>query len=268
VPRYGDSASSSKRSSIFERIGDRGQVSSSRPSLLERSYDYYVAHRTYYDGFFYRPHAGWRPPHYQGGFYYYSWPRVIEPCHYGYYVFSYVPDYAFPSIYFYYGYFPYILRSRVIVVNVPAVTYVEVPVKVRYRCDDGDDYYLSAPRPGTIEYVLRDIRDAWLRGDFDLIEKYIDPDHQIDVYIDGHYSYTVEASDYASMTRDALDRIETIDLDFYSVTRSKDDRYSAYGEHTYKTPDGNKKKVYVSYTLQKRHGTWVITEVGSSSSRL
>jgi len=249
-----------RSSDLFTRLKERTKA------RIDSDPDYYRTYSRYYDGYRYRPHVGWRAPYRYGGFYYYSWPEPIEPCFYGYYAFGSVRDYVYPSVYFHYGYFPYIHRSRVLVLTIPVVRYVEVPVTVRYRYDD--EYYLSAPPRGSIDWALKEIREAWLRGDVDRIERYVERDRRIHVYLDGKYNYSIEGGDYLDMTRDEMARIDTVDLDFYSVRRRGDDTYVAYGAHTFYDPDGSRKTVYVSYTLEKIHGDWVLTEVGSSKSRI
>lgn len=249
----------SDRSKLFERVNERP-----KPRLRYEP-SHYVTYRNYYSGHYYRPYTGWRAPYSYSGVYYYSWPHRIEPCYFGHYVFSYVRDYSYPSVYFHFGYFPYLHRSRVIVINVPVVRYVDV-VRVNYRFDD--DYYLSAPSYGSIDRTLADVRRAWIRNDWDLFRDYVRPDERMHVYIDGRYSYSIDGVDYLDMTRDALERTDTIDIDFYSVKRSDCDRYIAYGTHTYYDIDGQKKCVYVSYTFERVRGEWVIVEVGSSKNRL
>ena len=255
------SGSNTDRSRFYDRVEERGQV------RAHHDRQYYTTYRNYYEGSLYRPYAGWLDPHYDSGRYYYSWPVRIEPCYFGYYVFGHEPDYSCRSVYYYYGYFPYIHRSRVVVISVPVVTYVEVQVRGNYRDSYDDDYYLSRPSRGTIDWALRDVRNAWLRNDLDSIDQYIDRDKRINVYIDGRYTYSVEGRDYVEMTRDALERMDTIDIDFYSIKRHGDDRYIAYGEHTYRDADGDRKTAYISYTFEKVHGDWTIAEVGSSKSR-
>lgn len=258
---YSGSRTVTDRSKLFERTAERPQT-----RIVRRDPQHYVTYRSYYDGFYYRPYVGWRTPRYYSGVYYYSWPHRIEPLYFGHYVFGYVRDYCYPSVYFHFGYFPYIHRSRAIIVNVPVVRYVEVPVRVNYRYDDA--YYLSSPSRGSIDFALGEIRLAWMRGNWDLLRDYIRLDDHIHVYVDDRYSYTIEGHDYAAMTRDALGRIDTIDIEFYSVKRQGSNRYKAYGKHTYYDVDGRKKSVYVSYTLERSRNEWIITEAGSSGSRL
>ena len=211
-------------------------------------------------GYTNRDHCRFASPVWQGGRYYYHWPSQVFPCHYGYYAFEYTPDYCRPAVYCYYGMFPYILRDRVAYVERTVVRYQAVPVVI----DNNYDYYLSAPSSGSVGRALDDIGNAWLASDVERLARHVRDGEKIAVYFDGEYSYSVDGQDYLDMTRDATERFDTISFEFTRISRRASDEISAIGEHQYYNDEGDKKIVYVSYTLRK-HGTqWLIAEVGSS----
>jgi IMP cyclohydrolase len=85
------------------------------------------------------------------------------------------------------------------------------------------------------------------------------------IYLKGKYKYSVDAGDFAQMTRDAMARIDTISFTLDHVTRQGDDRAFASGKHVYNDPDHVKHEVYVSYSLVKEDGHWKIVGAGSST---
>lgn len=192
--------------------------------------------------------------------------RSHEP-RFRFYAYNYRPSYTYRSLYYYYsGYCPpYIDRVRVIVVPlyVRSYCYTDLPLLVDY--DDG--YYLAHPRDDSYTYVLRDIRNAWKRGSFDLISDYIRSDAKVAIFNRGEYSYSIDGQDFYDMTRDAMDALQTKSFEFYKIQRRSDDRIVAFARHEYNDADDIRKTVYVSYTLERSGGNWYITEAGSSASR-
>jgi hypothetical protein len=169
------------------------------------------------------------------------------------------------SLYFHYGYFPYVRSSRVIIVNRPVVTYVEVPIVINLL---SDHYYLDRPRTDGLDAVLSDIRVAWTEQSPELLLSHVWAGSNIDVLLDGSYSYTIGADDYRDMTGDAVTSMATISFRFDSVRRRADGRVHAFATHEYYDKNGDEQTVYVSYLLERRGGQWIIVEVGSSLSRL
>jgi hypothetical protein len=248
------------------RAQDRGNYDyrSSRPDRNDSKFNR-VGERATYDH-----RATYRPPRYSGGHYFYGtgWPFYYDfACAYGNWVFEYIPDWSVRSVYFYYGYFPYVPSARVIIVHRPVVAVIEVPLVIRHSSRD-DNYYLESPRASSIDRALSDIRSAWRSKDPDLLLRHVRSDTQIDVLLQGKYSYSLSGSDYEDMTRDAMKSMDTVSLNFYSVDTRGDDQVIAYGRHEFYDPDGVRKTIYVSYLLERQGGEWVIIQVGSSPKRL
>jgi hypothetical protein len=213
-------------------------------------------------------HSGAR---YVGGYYHYDrgWAHTGDfACRYGNWVFDYAPRQSFRSAFFYYGYFPYVPVTQVVVINRPRVVYVEVPIVVNMDSYDDGAYYLERSGSNSIDRTLADIRSSWLRGDPTALLNHVRSDISIDVLLDGDYSYTVTGSDYRGMVSDAVRATKTSGFVFDSVRRRGDDKIIAYGRHTAYSSDGDKKVVYVSYLLERRGGEWIVTEVGSSAKRV
>lgn len=210
-----------------------------------------------------------RKPSYRNGYYYYDNSpsiRVEFPCRYGYWVFGYTPEYCVRSAYYYYGYFPYVPSDRVIIVRRPHVTVIESPIIVDpYRRDSG--YYLDHPTYDSLDIALSDISRGWMTANPDYLTRYVRSNTQVDIMLDGNYSYSVSGDDYCSMSRDAITSIGTISFTFESIRSRGNDRIVAYGLHRFYASDGNIKTVYVSYTFEKRYGEWVIVEAGSTLRR-
>lgn len=231
----------------------------------------------YAGGIYNRRPFGHRYGHGIGGFYYPAYGDFS----YGGYAFGYSPGYFgsyVPSVYSIYGswYPPYIPADRVYIIE-REIVHDRADVSDR-RSDEGErldsenarrsdegDYYLS-PRSGeTVDDVLAEIRHAWMNGDFTRLKSRIRGNGKVRIYLKGKYKYSVDASDFAQMTRDAMERIDTTSFTLDRVQRRGDDRVFASGKHVYLDPDKQKHEVYVSYVLVKEDGRWRIAEAGSST---
>jgi len=205
----------------------------------------------------------YRPPTYRQGCYYYPAVYVSRPCHYGYWTFGYYSGFSVRSLYFHYGYFPYIAVTRVIDLSYPRVVYVDTPIYVR-----SSGYYLENTRNQALDDTLADIRSAWVAGRFDLIQRHVTSNGKIAVLLDGEYDYSIEADDYLRMTRDAIEHMDTVSFVWDCVRERSDGGVTAFASHVYYDSSGREKTVYVSYTLQRYGSAYYITEVGSSLTPL
>lgn len=203
-----------------------------------------------------------RKPIYLDGRYRYSSRPNYAPSHFGYWAFDNDLDYC-KSIYFYYGYFPYLDRMRVYVNH-----YDVVEFNTKYINSDSDEYYLAGRVNNELDYVLSDIRKAWLDGRADILPSYVRKDQLVAVLLDGKYDYSVESDDYVQMTFDAIDQTRTVRFTWESIRQRTDGGYTAFAKHTYRDPDENEAVVYVSYTLNKIGRNYFIVEVGSSKHPL
>jgi len=204
---------------------------------------------------------GYTPPTYRQGHFHYSTAYCPRPCSYGYWAFDYYPGFSWKSVYFHFGYFPYVQVSRVTEVTYVNVTYVTEPLYV-----SGGTYYYNSRYAG-LDLALADVRSAWVGARFDLIERHVRLGSTIAILLDGEYDYSITADDYLSMTRDALIDLDTISFVWDKVRERQDGTVTAYGEHRFYSSDVAR-TVYVTYTLRRIGGDYYVTEIGSSSSPL
>lgn len=204
----------------------------------------------------------YKPPTYSSGYYYYPKTYYSRPCYYPYWTFGYYSGFSVRSIYFHYGYFPYITITRVIDTSYPRVVYVDTPIYVR------SGYYLESRRSQELDNTLADIRSAWIAGRFDLIQRHVRSDRRIAVLLDGEYDYSVESDDYLRMTRDAIEHMDTASFVWDWVRERSDGGVTAFASHVYYDSSGRERTVYVSYTLHRSGSRYYITEVGSSLNPL
>lgn len=202
-----------------------------------------------------------RPPVFKNGFYHYSERPQYKPSRYGYWVFNYDDSYyCRRSAYYYYGYFPYLQITRIITAPYSRVNY--------YNGFAIGDYYLSNNRYYEVDDALRDVREAWISRRPDLIENHININRNIAVLLDGEYDYSINSTDYAEMTADAIDEIRTINFTWQGLRQRADGCFTAFGVHQYYDYYGTPKTVYVSYTFERIRGYCYIVEVGSSVNSL
>ena len=206
----------------------------------------------------YQPPKSYRPPTYRGGHYYYPTHARSKPYYFGFWVFNHHPDFSRRSVYFHFGYFPYIQVTRVYETSYPEVVYVDRPIYVK------DDYYLESQTYKALDEALSDVRSAWLSGRYDLIERHVMPNDKVAIFLDGRYDYSIDGEDYLHMTRDALQDLETVSFVWDNVRQRTDGTVTAFGTHRYFDASGNVKTVYVSYTLDKVGSEYYIVEIGSS----
>jgi hypothetical protein len=209
----------------------------------------------------YRP-TGYRPPTHSNGRYYYPVTQFQnKPLRYGNWYFgNYDPGFCRKSVYFHFGYFPYVQVARLWIGPYVSVTYVSRPTY--------SDYYLTRDRGVHLEYAMADIRNAWLIGRPDLITNHVRAGEKIAVLLDGQYDYSLDADDYLDMTNDAVEQIRTVSFTWTTTRVRSDGQYTAFGRHEYRDAAGAVKTIYVSYTLEAVGGYCYITEVGYSGSPL
>jgi hypothetical protein len=203
------------------------------------------------------------PPTFPAGRYSYPSRPNYKPMHYGHWVFeNRDPGVSRRSVYFHFGYFPYVEVSRVHVLPYISVGFRAGPVVI------GGSYYLARQSTTILDDTLSDIRQAWTDGRLDLITNHTRTGQSIAVLLDGRYDYSLDLDDYIAMTSDAIDQMQTISFTWESVRERADGGYTAFGKHVDRDQAGLQQTVYVSYTLRGIAGQYVIEEVGSSTSPL
>lgn len=231
---------------------------------------------------------------------YYGWGDYYFPsgaAFYPYYYPSYIDGLTLFSPYaYYYGVLPAFISLNNVYYTPPQYIYVPVPVYTNtgsyqgWRSDDVDDYYLNrerkdrddakqsdddyrigeeqSKREKTVEAAAEDIRKAWQNGDIELLARHIRRDSRIAVTLRGKYQYSLDASDYLDMTRDAFDTTKTIRVELGSVKKKENGVYTLTGRHVYRNKDGQQRSVYISFVLEKMDDNYIITQVGTAPDRI
>lgn len=218
-----------------------------------------------------------------GGYISHDRIRYYFPWGYSYYPF-YCPTYDYGSVFYspysyYYGCAPsYVYQKRCFYTS-PSLIYIEAPTYVGSDCrgydSDLDDYYLSrndyrfeADRDRDLDRAIDDIRDAFRLGSVEPLVNLTEPDVRIAIFRRGKYEYSLSPNDYLDMTRDALRATETIQFDLYRVRRRATGVYVVSGKHVYLSRESQRRTVYVSFVLERLHGRWILTQVGTAPDRI
>ena len=244
----------------------------------------------------------------------------------GYYYGGYCSDggsgwrHTYRSVYSQYGGPQYIYSpSVVIVTNNSLPDYAAPPVPfyapVYQTTYNQNNYYVAAPEriddlqaggarakaalqhaypANSYQAAFADIAHAWTDSDIELIRKHLrDPETRVSVFLSGKYSYSIASSDFSQITRDALDRLNTVSFQFTRLRKAKNGDVTAFGVHVYRAPGDNgadtngtvpfdqaeadtsgtdglgaSKTLYVSYTLRRYGNEWDIIATDSAGHDL
>ncbi len=211
--------------------------------------------------------AGFREPvmvrsgSHQGLWEYHNGNHVYN-YHYAYWSYKHYDNYSRRSVYFHYGFFPYIVITRLFFDFYPRVVYVD-------SCPYNHCQYFHESRYDSLDTTMANIRKAWLVGNIDLIQRHVQKgDAKICVLLDGNYDYSVGPDDYLAMTSDALGQIRTQSFVWTKVKRRSDNTFTVFATQKYEDQDNKPATVYLSYTLARIDGNYYVTEVGSSQNPL
>jgi hypothetical protein len=242
--------------------------------------------------------------------------------YYGFYTNTGMGDNIYPSVYAMYSGFPqYICPPNIQIIQPVVPQYYTAPAAFRappqpvvYK---ETVYYVDSPKRAadieaggvrakkaintafpadSYQAAFSDIERAWNESDLPLLKKHMrDDDSKISVYLDKKYAYTVSSLDFTQITRDAIDRLNTVSFKFDKLRKAKNGVVTAYGRHIYRTSGesdeapvgetvpfdttggeevggddegGVRKTVYVSYTLRRRGSQWYVISVGTSDKEL
>lgn len=253
-------------------------------------------------------------------------PTLLGGYYYGNYTDVYASQYCYPSVYNVYSGFPrYIVSPSLIIIGEPyypayytsylpfytpsyQVTYNQtnyyVTSEERARdIEQGGEPARQALKKafpeGSYQAAFADIERAWTEGRITPLRKHLrENDVKLSVYFKGKYTYSIASADFAQITRDAFDRLNTVSFRFTRLRKAKNGDLTAYGKHVYRATDdagnakadsnksddtvpfstdgsrlydnaddpaaGQEKTVYVSYTLRRHDSEWYIIGVNSS----
>lgn len=180
------------------------------------------------------------------------------------------PIFVWPYYYDYgYGYPTYLYPSL-------PYYYVVAPTIVIADSDDwvrGETYvpYATWPANDLME-AKRDIEQAWRYERIELLDRHLDPDHEIASYMRDEYTHDLTPDEFRQLTLDAFSSIRTVSFELTSVRYvSTSDWARLKGKHVFYDPFDNRMAVYVSYLLRRvedepGYWRWVIWEVRQSPS--
>ena len=262
---------------------------------------------------------------------YYGAPTLLGGYYYGNYCDNYVQNYTYPSVYStYYGFPRFLFNPTVVVVSQPycpiyTTSYLPFyPPLYPVTYNENNYYFTNEERTRDFEAggdrakeairnaypadsyqaAFADIARGWSDSDIKLIRRHTrDTDTRLSVFLNKKYSYSIASGDFLQITRDALDRLNTVSFDFTRLRKAKNGDVTAFGKHIYRVSDtssrsgsdgdtvpfdsngsensssspysqssdpasGEKKTVYVSYTLRHKDDKWYIIAVDSSEHSL
>lgn len=308
-----DSPSSSENAPIYGGHGDRDRSPSVRVTTP-------IGQRSY-------------PRHYYNNDYLYSapvtvvgGPALLGGYYYGNYSNTYAGQFCYPSVFSIYSGFPsYIVSPSLIVIGTPYYPVYDTSFLPFYTPTyqvtyNQNNYYVASEESvrdiekggeaakqalktsfpaDSYQAAFADIEQAWNQGRISLLRKHLrEDDVKLSVYFKGKYTYSIASGDFAQITRDAFDRLNTVSFRFTRLRKAKNGDVTAYGKHVYRTSSddasrqdssikaddtvpfstdgsrmydnsddpapGEEKTVYVSYTLRHHDGQWYIIGVNSS----
>lgn len=157
------------------------------------------------------------------------------------------------SPFWHYGGPRYILESRV---------YIE-PIVVFYSRETLP--YEWRPYSGASDAV-RDIRNAWLESDMELMSGYI-ADKNVRVFFNHKYQYTLNPNDFYAMTLDAMSNSDTSVMDFNRPDWWGISEFTVKGRQKFKNQFGDWQTKYLTYRLHRYSGNWYIISLNISDKR-
>ncbi|MGI8924358.1 MAG: hypothetical protein ACR2HJ_10040 [Fimbriimonadales bacterium] len=195
---------------------------------------------------------------------------------YAYYIFNPIPWQCVFSPYYYYhcvpGYLPF---RRVWCGNYTVLYIVGDPFGWNY-CGRGYGYgfynasynsgYNSA-NTSALDRALSDLTDAFKYGDATLLDRLVPRGGSIEIFIDGEYSYTVNANEYYDITADLLEGVNTSDFQIVDVRRVRDGGFYVTARHDYLDAWNTRQTNWLTFTLQEQANWYAITQAGTSRSR-
>lgn len=110
--------------------------------------------------------------------------------------------------------------------------------------------------------AIGDIENAWQKSDLDLLARHLRRNERVAVFLNGKYSYSLDASDYLSMTQDAFRASKTVRFQLEQVQQRAPHIYLVSGTHIYKDRQGEEHTVAVSFVLQQQGHQYYIIQVG------
>jgi len=165
------------------------------------------------------------------------------------------PWYCYPNLP---GYLSY---DRVLYFGCAPIVFVGDPYTYRPVYDN---YY--SDRYSDVDYAITDIVNLFQRCDRSALNRLVPRRENVNIFVDGQYSYSVSPDDFYDMMVDNSENTRTIDYVIERVWRGRDGA-RVIARHVFADPRGGDCTVWQSYVLQYERGYLVVKEFGTSSTR-
>ena len=188
-------------------------------------------------------------------------PSLLGGFYYGNYCDTYSGGGTYPSVYSTYtGFPPYIYNPGVVYQTLAQPVYLTDPLpfnppQYQVTYNQTNYYVTSEDKAAEIEdggapakkavhqaypadsyqAAFADIERAWTDGNLDLLKNHLrSSDTKVSVFLSSKYKYSLNSSDFAQITRDAFDRLDTVSFQFTRLRKAKNGDVTAYGKHVYR----------------------------------
>jgi hypothetical protein len=196
---------------------------------------------------------------------------------YAYYVFDPIPWQCVFSPYYYYycvpGYLPY---RRVWCTNYRVIYIIIDPIDWRY-CGNGYGYgfysssygsnYDDSGNYSNLDKALSDLTDAFKYGDPTKLDRLVPRGGDVEVFIDGDYSYTVNSDEYYDITSDLIQGVHTTDFRITKVNALKNGGYFVVARHDYLDAWDNPQTNWLTFTIEESANWYAITQAGTNRNQ-
>ena len=135
----------------------------------------------------------------------------------------------------------------------------------------GDDYEWAPGSRTTANAVLddsvQDLVAAFEADDHQAIDRVAPHSGNVNIYVDGKYSYSLKANDFYDTYVDGIESTKTDRYEVVDVKANPNGTARVETKHIYNDPWGNRTYVYHSYFHVKEGDEYVIREFGTSDYR-
>lgn len=133
----------------------------------------------------------------------------------------------------------------------------------------GNDYNWQPSQPNPTNPVLddsvRDIVDAFTHDDHKAIARLVPHDGNVQIFVDGKYSYSLKANDFYDTYLDGIESTQTDQYVIVDVRANSDGTARVVAKHEYTDPWHKRAYVYHNYFLKMEGDEYVIREFGTSN---
>jgi hypothetical protein len=117
-----------------------------------------------------------------------------------------------------------------------------------------------------LDGALDDIVATFKNDDQRSLDRLVGETGNVNIYVDGRYSYSLATNDFYDLIRDNAHTTQTVDYQILDI-KVNGDEAKVVALHTFKDPWGDVEKVYHTYTLKVSQRSAQIIEYGTSATR-